>query len=142
MSTLPYNILKTALITGDVNLATDTLKVILVGAAYTPDVDTHQFYSDVTNEMPAGDGYTTGGETLANVAVLTDLANDRAALDADDVTWPLSIITNAAGAVIYKDTGVAGTSKLVCYIGFSTLKSSSGGDFTIAWDATGILRLS
>jgi hypothetical protein len=141
MANVVFNVLKTALVTGDINLATDTLKVILVAAAYTPNVDTHEDYADVTNEIPTGGGYTLGGQTLAGVTVLTDLPNDRAALDANDVTWAASTITAARGAIIYKDTGVPATSKLITYIDFGTDKSSSGGDFTIAWDATGILRL-
>lgn len=141
MANAAYNGLKTALITGDINLATDTLKVILVSSAYVPNIDTHVFYSDVTNELITGGGYTQGGQTLAGVAIVTDLSNDRAALDANDMTWAASTITAARGAIIYKDTGVPGTSKLVTYIDFIVDKSSSGGDFTIAWDATGILRL-
>ena len=141
MANAVYNVLKTALVTGDINLATDTLKVILVTATYVPNIDTHQFYPAVTNEIPTGGGYTLGGVVLAGVAVLTDLPNDRAALDANDVTWVASTITAARGAIIYKDTGVPATSKLITYIDFVTDKSSSGGDFTIAWDATGILRL-
>lgn len=141
MANAVFNVLKTALVTGDINLATDTLKIILVAAAYTPNVDTHEDYADITNEIASGGGYTAGGQTLAGVTVLTDLPNDRAALDANDVTWAASTITAARGAVIYKDTGVPATSKLITYIDFGTDKSSSGGDFTIAWDATGILRL-
>jgi hypothetical protein len=141
MSNVVYNALKVGLINGDINLGSDTLKIALVASAYVPDIDAHTAYDDVTNEMPATGGYTTGGQTLSGVTVLTDLANDRAALDADDVTWTTSTITAARGAVIYKDTGTPATSTLICYIDFATDKSSSGGDFTIAWDATGILRL-
>lgn len=141
MANAVYNSLKVALINGDINLGTDTLKVILVSSAYTPNIDTHEDYADITNELPTGGNYTQGGKTLTGVTVLTDLANDRAALDANDVTWTTATITAARGAVIYKDTGVAATSKLIGYIDFVSDKSSSGGDFTIAWDATGILRL-
>jgi hypothetical protein len=141
MANLVYNVLKTGLITGDINLASDTLKIALVTSTYTPNIDTHLYYSDLTNEVAAGGGYTTGGKTLTGVAVLTDLPNDRSALDADDITWATSTIT-ARGAIIYKDTGTPSTSKLITYIDFTTDKTSSGGDFTVAFDVTGILRLS
>lgn len=136
-----YNALKTGLVNGDINLGADTLKVILVSSAYVPNIDTHEDYADITNEIATGGGYTAGGQALSGVAILTDLPNDRAALDANDVTWSASTITAARGAVIYKDTGTPATSKLITYIDFGTDKSSSGGDFTIAWDSTGILRL-
>lgn len=136
-----YSALKTGLVNGDINLGADTLKVILVSSAYVPNIDTHEDYADITNEIATGGGYTAGGQALSGVAILTDLPNDRAALDANDVTWSASTITAARGAVIYKDTGTPATSKLITYIDFGTDKSSSGGDFTIAWDSTGILRL-
>ena len=136
-----YNALKTGLVNGDINLGADTLKVILVSSAYVPNIDTHEDYADITNEIATGGGYTAGGQALSGVAILTDLPNDRAALDANDVIWSASTITAARGAVIYKDTGTPATSKLITYIDFGTDKSSSGGDFTIAWDSTGILRL-
>ena len=136
-----YNALKTGLVNGDINLGADTLKVILVSSAYVPNIDTHEDYADITNEIATGGGYTAGGQALSGVAILTDLPNDRAALDANDVTWSASTITAARGAVIYKDTGTPATSKLITYIDFGTDKSSSGGDFTIAWDSTGILCL-
>lgn len=140
MPTVAYNKLKAGLLNGSINLTTDTLKVVLVTATYTPDIDTHEFYSAITNEI-VGDGYTAGGAVLANKTITTDLDNDRAIFDADDVTWDASVITNARAAVIYKDTGTPATSPLLCYCDFGENKSSSGGDFTIAWAATGILRL-
>ena len=50
---------------GSIDLDTDTIKVLLVTSAYTPDQDTHTKHSDVTNEV-SGTGYTAGGATLAN----------------------------------------------------------------------------
>jgi hypothetical protein len=41
--------------------------------------------------------------------------------------------------VIYKDTGVAGTSALIAHVELGT--ASNGGDYTIAWNATGIATL-
>lgn len=141
MASLIYNVARTGLVNGDINLVTDTLKIILVSSTYTPDIDAHQFYSQITNEIVTGGGYTAGGVALTGQAVITDLSNDRAALDANDVTWASATITAARAAVIYKDTGTPATSKLITYIDFGADKSSSGGDFTLAWDVTGILRL-
>jgi hypothetical protein len=41
----------------------------------------------------------------------------------------------------YKSTGGTATSPLICYIDFGSDKVSSAGNFTITWDAEGILNL-
>lgn len=121
----------------DVDLLVDTIKVALVTSAYTF-VATHQYFSDITNEV-TGSGYTAGGATLSSKAVNQDDPNTRAEFDAADVTWSSSTIT-ARAAILYKDTGSATSSPLIAYIDFLSDKSSTGGDFTIQWNAEGILQ--
>lgn len=121
-----------------IDLTTDTIKIALVTSSYTPDIDTHDYFDDVTNEV-SGTGYTTGGETLT-VTSSVDTTNDKGKFDATDVTWSSSTIT-ARGAVIYKDTGTAATSPLICYLDFTEDKSSTSGDFTITFNAEGIINL-
>lgn len=135
-----YNKGKFELMSGNIDFDANTLKVALVTSSYTPNIDTHHYYSDLTNEVANGNGYTTGGATLASVTVTEDDTNDRAYLDAADLTWSTSTIT-ARGAVLYKDTGVTTTSPLIAYFDFGTDKSSSSGDFTIQWNASGILEV-
>ena len=139
MADLIYNFFKGEIMNGGVDLDTDTIKVALVTSGYTPNQDTHEDFADVTNEV-SGTGYTAGGAALANKSVSVDNTDNTGVFDADDVTWAASTIT-ARGAVVYKDTGVAATSTLVCYLDFGTDQSSSSGDFTIQWNADGILTL-
>ena len=139
MANIIYNNFKKNIMNGSIDLDTDTIKVALVTSSYTPDQDTHEFFDDVTNEV-SGTGYTAGGATLASTAVTADTTDNEGVFDANDVTWSTSTIT-ARGAVIYKSTGVAGTSPLICYLDFGSDQSSSGGDFTIQWNAEGILNL-
>ena len=89
---------------------------------------------------PSGNPIVAGGASLANKAVTQDNTNNKGVFDADDVTWSTSTIT-ARGAVLYKSTGTASTSALICYIDFGSDKSSAGGNFTIQWNASGILTL-
>lgn len=124
---------------GSIDLDTDTIKVMLVTSAYTPDQDVHDYKDDITNEV-SGTGYTAGGATLANKTVTQDNTDNEGVFDADDVTWSSSTIT-ARGAVLYKDTGTASTSPLICYFDFGSDKSSSNGNFTIQWNAEGIINL-
>ena len=120
-----------------IDYLTDTIKVALCTSSYTPNQDTHEFFSDVTNEVANGNGYTTGGETLTTKTLSYTAGTNVATFDADDVTWSTSTIT-ARYAVIYKDTGVAGTSPLMGYVDFGQDFSSNNGDFKITWDANGI----
>jgi len=61
-------------------------------------------------------------------------------LDAADTTWASSTIT-ARYAVVYASTGTASTSPLIGYVDFGSDQSSTNGNFTITWDATGIVRV-
>jgi hypothetical protein len=117
------------------DLDNDTLKIMLVTSAYTPDFGVHDFKADVTNEV-VGTGYTAGGETLTSVT-LTQSAG-TITFDAADVTWTSSTIT-ARGAVIYDNSLVS--DPLICYIDFGSDQSSSSGDFTISFSGTGIFTL-
>ena len=139
MADVIYNNFKKLIMNGGIDLDTDTIKVALVTSSYTPDQDAHDFFDDVTNEV-SGTGYTAGGASLANKAVTADNTDNEGVFDADDVTWSTSTIT-ARAAVVYKSTGTASPSALICYIDFSTDKSSSAGTFTIQWNAEGILNL-
>lgn len=126
---------------GNVNLTSDTLKIMLVGAAYSLNIDTHQFYSDVSaNEVASGAGYTTGGATLANKTFSQDNANDLAYADCDDPTWAAATFT-AYGAIVYKSTGTGSTSPLIAYYDFAGAKTGTGASFIAAVDPTGLLAL-
>lgn len=141
MANVIYNRFKSGLLAGDFDLDTggNTIKVALVTSTYTPDIDTHEDFADITNEV-TGTGYTAGGETLASQAVTKDTTDDEGVFDAADVTWSTSTIT-ARGAVVYKDTGTPATSLLICYFDFGSDQSSSSGDFTITWNSEGIINV-
>jgi len=140
MANVVYNSFKKFIMDGTIDLDSDTIKVALVTSSYTPDQDAHDYFDDVQSYEVSGDGYTAGGQALSNKSVTQDNTNDRGVFDADDVTWSNSTIT-ARGAVLYKDTGTASSSPLICYFDFGEDKSSNNGDFTIQWDADGILYI-
>lgn len=122
-----------------VDFLSDTIKVALTTSTYTPDQDTHEFFSDVTNEV-TGTGYTAGGATLANKTITYTSGTNVVKLDADDTSWTSSTIT-ARYAVVYKSTGTSSTSPLLGYVDFGQNESSSSGTFQIQWSASGILTL-
>ncbi len=137
MANAVYNSYKDDMIEANVVYLTDTIKLALVTSSYTVDIDSHNFFDDITNEV-AGTGYTAGGATLGSKTSTQDNTNNRGVMDAADVTFSSSTIT-ARAAILYKDTGTPGTSPLMGYIDFAADKSSSSSDFTIQFHADGIL---
>lgn len=122
-----------------INLKTDTIKIALTTSSYTPNADTHVFFSSVTNEVGASGTYAAGGATLT-VTLSTDTTDDEGVFDATDVSWTTATIT-ARYAVVYKSTGVAGTSPIICVIDFGSDITSTAGTFTITFAAEGIVNL-
>lgn len=124
----------------DLESAGTTVKVALF-TAYTPNIDTHSNFSDATGAgtQASGTGYTAGGATVGTKVVSLDATNDRAIFDGDNVTWTGLSVGTPSHAIIYVDTGTASTSTLIGYWTLST--ASNGGDYTLAFDAIGILTL-
>ena len=116
----------------------DTIKVMLCTSSYTPDQDAHDFKDDITNEV-TGTGYTAGGVTLASKTLTYTGASNKEVLDAADASWTTATFT-ARYAVIYKDTGTAGTSPVLAYVDFGADQTVTAGTFTIVWDADGLIK--
>lgn len=123
--------------TGRFVWASDTIKVALATSSYTPNVDTHDFFSDVTNEV-TGTGYTAGGATLASKTSTYDTASDQIRLDAADVQWTSSTITARYGVIWYDTAGADTTDPLLGLVNFESDVSTTAGTFQITWDATGV----
>lgn len=118
------------LVTGSIDLDTDTFKMLLTTSAYTPNQDTHDFRDDVTNEV-TGTGYTAGGVTLSGVAVSYDTATNQVRVSWSDPTWPSSTIT-ARTAVIYKSRGGASSAdELLAYCTEAADVSTTAGTLTV-----------
>lgn len=118
------------------NAPTDTYKVALYTAATFNAADTT--LAGVTKtEVANGNGYTTGGATLANVAVTTVSPND-AKFAADDATWSASgAPITASFAIIYNDTDA--NDPPIAFIDFGGSESAGAStDFKLLWNASGI----
>jgi hypothetical protein len=118
------------------NAVGDTYKLKLLTAATFSAAHTTLAATGGT-EVASGNGYTTGGATLANVAVTTVTTND-AKLDADDVTWTASGSSlSAAFGILYNDTDA--DDPPVAFIDFDGSKTAPATtDFKVIWDAAGI----
>lgn len=125
----------------EIDWDTDTIKVALLSNAYTPDQDAHNYFDDVSTNEVTGTGYTQGGISLTNKTNTYNGATNTIVLDADDVTWSSSTITARYAVVYDASPATNATRPLIGYVDFGSDQSSSNGNFTITWDATGIVRV-
>lgn len=118
------------------NSSADTYKVKLLTAG-TFDATNTTLAATGGTEVANGNGYTTGGQALTNVAVTTVTTND-AKFDADDVSWAISGgSVSALAAVLYNDTDA--NDPPVAFIDFGGTRTvSSGSNFVLSWNADGI----
>lgn len=116
---------KQAILNAEIDFNTHTIKVALVKNDYAQNLSTHDFYDDVSASV-------IGTPQTITTPTITD-----GVFDGDDVTFTaVAAGSTLEAVVIYKDTGVAGTSNLIAYIdtitGFPL--ATNGGDITIQWD--------
>jgi hypothetical protein len=140
-TTTVYGKLGLTVFNKETDFDSNTIKVALVTSSYTPNQDTHQYWSDVVANEASGTGYTAGGATLASKTITYDGATNKTTLDAADVSWAASTIT-ARYAVVYDSTPATdATRPLYCYVDFGSNQNSSAGTFTISWSASGIMTV-
>lgn len=148
MASVMYNRGKANFVNGTVDWDTDTdLKIMLLETTTTtPTNPDHNFVSAIVADEFSDTNYTggfggAGRKTLASKAVNQDDTNDRAECDAADVTWTaLGGTSSVVGAVIFKEITNDASSPLICFIDLADT-ATNGGDFTIQWNAEGIIQL-
>jgi hypothetical protein len=125
VATSLYGKARESFLKAEINLATDTIKAILIDAAdYTVSIDVDQFLSDI----PAA-----AREEIS--AALAGKTTTLGVFDANDVTFSATSGDPCEAIVLYQDTGVAGTSRLIAYIDNAAgLAVTLGGDVTVVWD--------
>lgn len=124
----------------------DTIKLGLITSATTPAATTADprwgaggTTNWSTNEVTAGGNYSAGGPTLANNSVT--LTGGAAVFDADDVSILQngSNPTNARWGIIYNDTDTG--KRVLGFLDLGSDRDLSGGDFTVTWNASGIMSM-
>jgi len=128
MASALYNKGKEGLLDGSINLETDTIKAALVDTGtYVVNLSTHQFLSDISGIV--GTDQTLASKTFTN-----------GTFDAADSTWTGVTGNSVEAIVLYKSTGVAGTSRLIGYWdGLSV--TPNGGNIIAQWNASGLFSI-
>lgn len=134
-----YNVMKMNVFDAVYDVTADTLKMMLV-VAYTPDIDAHlvKGTTGVDSTEVSDSSYTDGGETLSTVTNTQDNTNDRAALDAVDVTYTALDAGTPSHCILYDDTPTSPLDPLMSYWELGTT-ASNGGDYILVFGANGFI---
>ena len=119
------------------DLDSDTIKIALYTSSATLNATTDTYTT--SNEVANGNGYTTGGVTLANASVIEN--GTSGCFDSDNPEWTSATFT-ARGALIYNDTE---SDLAIAVLDFGGDFSVAGGTFRIVFPAqtanTSIVRI-
>lgn len=123
----------------EIDWDTDTVYVALVAAAYTPDQDAHEAWSDVVANEITGTGYTANGKVLVTPTRAYTGATNRTVLDAVDPSWTVATFS-ARYAVFYNRTPATDATRwLISWVDFGVTESVTAGTFTLILDALGVM---
>lgn len=136
-----YGLFVKSLANKEIDLDTDTIKLMLTSSSYTPNQDTHQYKSDVTNEV-TGTNWAAGGVTLSSVTSTYDTSTNVWKLDAADVSVATVTVTGARYGVLYDASpGSDATRPLIGYIDFDGDQAATAGTVAVNWHANGIATI-
>lgn len=143
MASFVYTPAKTGLLNGDLDFASDDIRVILVMTNSTADTDQDVEFVDDIGTLDEFDGANYARKALTGEAVNEDAANNRAEFDANDVQWAAlgAGTRQALGMILFKFVTNDADSPVIAWIdtgGFPF--SGNGGNVDVAWNAEGILQ--
>lgn len=93
-----------------IDFLSDDMKILLTTVTHTPNADTHEFKTDITNEV-VGTGYTAGGLALSSKAITVTAADSWGTARANTTPYVVGDVVRPAtpNGHLYKCI-VAGTS--------------------------------
>ena len=133
MSNQVYPLGLEELLSGAVDVTTHTIKAALVTSTYVYSAS-HDFYNDISGVV--GTDQTLGTKTVTS-----------GQFGAANSTWTaVTAGSTVRGIVIYRDTGVSSTSRLLAFIdtrgdGGDIKINTDGGDITITWASGKVFRI-
>lgn len=125
MANALYDLGRESFLKGEISWSGDNIKAILVDSAdYTPNLATDQFLSDVT-----------GSGIVATSANLIDRTTTNGDATAANITFSAVTGDISEFLVLYQDTGVGTTSRLIARIDTATglPVTPNGGDIQVQW---------
>jgi len=126
---------------GKFDLANDTINCILV-TGHTLDEDGHSKYTSVSGDELTDTSYSA--QALTGLSVSSSGTGTGTAVmgkwDAGDVTFS-SLTTGSEPnyAILYDDTVTSPADALIA--AFEVTTNTNGGNYTIQWSASGVIRI-
>lgn len=139
----PYNELKRFIADGTIDLDTDVFKVALLSSSYTPNATAHNKFADVSaSEVANGNGYASGGVSVANLGLVMTGATLKWNLASP--LWA-NLTKSFRYAVVYK-VGTANSivNPLVCYILLDDTPADiavAAMDYSFVWGSGGVIAI-
>jgi hypothetical protein len=128
----------------EVDWNSDTISLSLHTSTYTPNLDTHAYVSDLTNELSTASGYTAGGLTLTSCTITYTAANSWGTSRANSTAYVVGdVIRPASGNGFLYVCVVAGTSAgTVTTLGTVVGRETTDGTAVFENVGAGIVTLS
>jgi hypothetical protein len=125
MANALYPKAKESFINAHINMSANTITIALVDTGVYTFSTSHQFRSDVSNSA------VIASTALSNKTVANGV------FDADDATFTSVTGANCEALLIFQDTGVQSTSRLIAYIDSATGLPilPNGGDITVVFSS-------
>lgn len=125
-----------------VDIDSDSIKVALLSSSYTPDLDNHDFFDDVTAYQVTGTGYTAGGLAVTGKLLSYNSSTNLWKFDFDDPSWTIVGALTARYAVIYDATPSTDANRpLMFLIDFGVDKTATDGTFKLTINADGLFDI-
>ena len=132
-----YGLFLKSLAEGRIKFHTDAFKAMLCTTSYSPSQSGHQFKSSVTGEAQ-GSGYVAGGKALL-IGSIT-YANKVIAINASNISWPMTTLTNVRYLVVYDDSPPSDATKpLVLWVDFINTRSPANQSLYYNWPTSGAM---
>jgi hypothetical protein len=125
MANALYPKAKEAFLNGSINMVANTITIALVDTGVYTYSASHQFRNEVSNSA------VISSTTLANKTITNGV------FDADDATFSSVTGANCEALLIFQDTGIQTTSRLIAYIDSATGLPilPNGGDISVAFSS-------
>jgi hypothetical protein len=125
MANALYSKAKEAFLNGSINMVANTITIALVDTGVYTYSASHQFRNEVSNSA------VISSATLSNKTITNGV------FDADDATFSSVTGANCEALLIFQDTGIQTTSRLIAYIDSATGLPilPNGGDISVAFSS-------
>ncbi len=138
---LLYNLAKLKIGNGNITLGANINRMLLFQSASSASTFTWSTAASISNQVAAGNGYTSGGQTMGAVTWAVGASAKQYAFDCSDLVWTATggTIPNIKFAVINQSTG--GHAIAWSRLTTSEFTLAQGNTLTVQLNSAGIFTM-